>query len=238
MNGSFDFSTGFNKAWDAYKNNLLLVVGASLVASILISITCGILTGPILAGLLTLMLKLIDKKPGATFEDIFSRFDIFLTTFLLCLVWGVAVYMVSMILIVVPVLGWMASVLLSVAFSVFLFFAILQVAEKNMGFGDASRSAFEMLKQNFWPLIGFSIVASLVSGIGAIACGIGAIFTMPMLYLMLAAAYRGCSVDPVIDVTAETVEVIEEPSAELAPAEEEPMPEESAEEPPAPPTTD
>lgn len=223
MNGSFDFSGAFNKAWDAYKQNFLLVVGASFVASILISLTLGILAGPILAGLLIMMLKLIDgRQSDAQFEDIFSRFDIFVTTFLLLLAWGAACYVVSAILILVPLIGYVAVVLLGLAFSVFMVFAILQVAEKNMDLSEASKSAFQMVKAEFWPLIGFSAVASIISSLGAIACGLGAIFTLPMLYLMMAAAYRGCSGTGMIDVTAETVEAAEETLGETV--EEEPPP--------------
>jgi hypothetical protein len=202
MSGKFDFGACFNKAWEVYKQNLMLLVGASFVATLLSAITFGILAGPLVAGVLTLMLKFIDGKTDAKFDDIFSRFDIFVPTLLLCLVWGVAAGVASMILEMIPLAGQVASFLLSVGVSVFLTFAILQVAEKGLGFGDASRSSWEMLKRDFWPLIGFSAVASIVSCIGLFACVIGVIFTAPMFYLMMASAYRNCSTaGPMIDIT-------------------------------------
>ena len=217
-NGTFDFKTCFNQAWETYKKNLLLLVGASLVASLLMSVTLGILAGPLMAGLMILILKLMDGDSSAAFEDIFSQFNTFATTFLLCLGWGVAFYVGMMILMIIPVIGQLAAVLLSVIMTVFLTFAILLAAQKKLGFGSASRAALEMIKKDFWPLTGYTLVATILSGIGAIACGIGAIFTMPLLYLMLAAAYRSLSSEA-IDVVAEEIP----PTPEPAPEEPEPL---------------
>ncbi len=215
-NSTFDFTACFNLAWETYKKNLLLLVGASLVASLLISFSFGILTGPILAGLMILMLKLIANDPDAKFEDIFSQFSTFKTTFLLCLAWGAAAYIAMIILMIIPLFGQVASIVVALGLCVFLTFAVLLAAEKGMDFGPASRTAFEMLKKDLWPLLGYAAVASILSSLGAIACGIGAIFTMPLLYLMLATAYRSCAtgtpiddmipLDPVKPAAAEPVE--------------------------------
>ena len=233
-NSTFDFSTCFNRAWETYKKHLLLLVGASLVSFILVSVTAGILTGPIMAGLITLILKLMDEDSSASFEDIFSRFDTFATTFLLCLAWGAALYIAIIILMVVPIIGPLAAMLLGIAFSVFTTFAVMLAAEKGMDFGQASRTAFEMLKKDLWPLIGFAALASILSGVGAIACGIGVFFTMPMLYIMLAVAYRACSADTPTEAVLVEEPVVPEPP----PAPAEPVAEPVTEEPVAEPTTE
>lgn len=227
-NSTFDFNTCFNQAWKTYKKHLLLLVGASLVSSLLISVSFGILTGPIMAGLITLILKLMDEDSSAGFEDIFSQFSTFATTFLLCLAWGAALYMAMMVLMIMPLIGQLAAVLISIGFSVFITFAVMLAAEKGMDFGQASRAALEMLKKDLWPLIGFAALASILSGVGAIACGIGVIFTMPMFYIMLAVAYRACSADtPAEAVLVEEPTVPEPPSVPAEPVAETP-----AEEPP------
>lgn len=236
--GTFDIGVCFKKAFDVYKKNLGLLIGASFVASLLISLTVGILTGPILAGLMVLVLKLVDGKDDAAFSNLFESFDLFVITFLLCLAWGTAFYAAYMILSFIPIVGFVASIVLGGAFSVFLSFAIMQVVEKKEGFQAASKSAFDLLKKDLWILVAYGILASLASSVGALACGFGVIVTIPIYYVLMAVAYRQCTssapAEIVLDVPAE-VEVKEaEPVAEEPPAEPEtPSEEEPPEEPKA-----
>ena len=219
--GTFDIGRLFGKAFDVYKNNLLLLIGASLVASLLIVVSVGILSGPIYAGLMVLVLKLVDGKEDAQFNNIFESFDSFATTFVLCFVWGLAVYAAYIVLSFIPIVGTLAGIVLGAAFSVFIFFALMEVSEKKMGFQEASKSAFEMLKKDLWMLIAFGFIASLASSVGALACGIGAIITMPLFYVLIATAYRSCSVggsDEVeLDLSAAMEPVDPEPVLEEEP---------------------
>ncbi len=235
--GTFDIGICFKKAFEVYKKNLGLLIGASLVGSLLISLTAGILAGPILAGLMVLVLKLVDEKDDAEFSDLFGRFDLFATTFLLCLAWGAAFYAASLILSPIPFLGTLAVIVLSGAFSVFLLFAIMQVVEQQQGFQAACKSAFELLKKDLWMLIAYGILASLAAGVGALACGIGIILTMPILYVLMAVAYRHCavtgseesSVDAPVEMDVKTAEpVVEEASIVPDEAPEEESPEEES----------
>lgn len=228
---TFDIGVCFKRAFEVYKKNIGLLIGASFVASLVISLTAGILTGPIVAGLTVLVFKLVDGRDDAQFSNIFERFDTFLVTFLLCLAWGAAFYAICMILGFIPVLGGLASIVLAGAFSVFLSFAIMQVVEKQEGFQAASKSAFELVKKDLWMLIAYGVLASLASAVGAIACGIGVIVTMPIYYVLMAVAYRQCtatgSEEIVLDAPVEVEEaapVVEESSvaAEEAPEEEPP----------------
>ncbi|MBC8207330.1 MAG: hypothetical protein ISR85_02830 [Kiritimatiellales bacterium] len=225
-NSTFDYRTCFNQAWETYKKHLLLLTGATLVAIILTSVSLGILTGPITAGLITLIFKLMDNDPCAKFEDIFSQFGTFQTTFLLCLVWSVAGFIAISILMFLPLIGQLASIVLGLGLCAFLTFAVLQAALKGMDFIQASKSALEMIKKDFWVLIGYVAVAEILGNIGIIACGIGLVFTMPMFFLMLATAYRSYSAEaPAADLPAEPAEpVVTEPIAEDPAAE--PVPEE------------
>ncbi len=236
--GTFDMGVCFKKAFEVYKKNLGLLIGASFVASLLISLTAGVLTGPILAGLMVLVLKLVDGKDDAAFSNIFESFDLFKTTFLLCLAWSAAFYVIGMVLNVIPILGFVAVLVLSGAFSIFLLFAIVQVVEKKEGFQAASKSAFELLKKNLWMLVAYGVLASLASSVGALACGFGVIVTMPIYYVLMAVAYRQCTSETVeeimLDVPVPEVKeaepVVEEPPAEPeTPSEEEPPAEPKAE---------
>ena len=48
-----------------------------------------------------------------------------------------------------------------------------------------------MVKRNFWPFLGFSIVSNLIGGIGAVACGIGVVFTLPIQVCILTVGIPG-----------------------------------------------
>ena len=59
-----------------------------------------------------------------------------------------------------------------------------------MDFWPASMESINIVKSNFWPFLGFAVVAAIIGSLGAIACGIGAIFTLPIQVCILAVAYR------------------------------------------------
>jgi hypothetical protein len=213
---TFDFGSCFNTAWEVYKKNLLMLTGAALVASVVSSVSMGILAGPLLAGLMILTLKLIDGEEDAKFEELFNHFDTFKTTFLLCLGWGLAFYVSAAILMIIPLLGPIVVVILSIAFTPFLLFAVTMAAQDKVDFKTASAKSYDLLKSNLWPLLAYTFLATILASIGAIACAIGAVFTLPMLYLMMATAYREC-------VAAQPAEEIEEVATPEAPEESEPV---------------
>lgn len=192
----FDIGRSISESWALYKNNFWLILGASVVTSVLGSVTFGILCGPMLAGLMLLFFKLMDRKGEARFEDIFKGFDWFLPAFLILVVWGLVFYVIAVILFLIPVLGWLALVSLSFVFSVFLFFGICDVVAHDSSFGVASRAAYELLKNNFWPLVGYGVMVNLISASGSLLFGVGGVITVPFGFVMLAVAYRDCQRPP------------------------------------------
>ena len=85
-----------------------------------------------------------------------------------------------------------------------------------------------MVKVNFWPLVGYYVVASLIGGAGAVVCGIGMIVTMPISWCLYAVAYReltGSGRAPA-EAAAPAVEPPPAPEPEAAP--EPPAPEAQA----------
>lgn len=200
----FDISNSIAQSWALYKRKFWLIIGASVVVSVLGSVTFGVLCGPMMSGLLLLIFKLLDEKGDARFEDIFKGFDWFLPAFLVLLVWGVSFYVLTLILLLIPVIGWLALLLLSFAFSVFLVFALCDVVAHESSFGVASRTAYEMLKNDFWPLVGYGVMVNLISASGGLIFGVGGILTLPFGVLMLAVAYRECQKPPkVIEIESE-----------------------------------
>ena len=65
-----------------------------------------------------------------------------------------------------------------------------EVQELLAGIGEAIGALKLPMEKPFWMFILISFVAAVVGGIGAVACGIGAFFTMPLAYCIIVAAYN------------------------------------------------
>lgn len=104
----------------------------------------------------------------------------------------------------------------------------LFMVDKEMGPVDAIKASFNALKGEWLMATVFYFVASLVAGIGLLACGVGVLFTAPLAALAIAIVYR--------DVTYVGMQYA--PAAPTAPGpapSEAPMSPPPAEEPPSPP---
>ncbi len=184
-----NFSDWFQKGFDLYRDNLALFIPAALIAVVLSVVTLGILAGPMMVGLILITLARLDGQE-AEIGDLFRGFHLFLPSFLFVLVWGVVLFIGTVILGVVPCLGQILGILYAYSLSTLVMFGPYLIAERKMEFWDASLVSINMIKQNFWPFLGFGIVAMIIGGIGAIACGIGVVVTLPIQYAVLAVAFR------------------------------------------------
>jgi hypothetical protein len=185
------FGPWFEEAWNLFKNNLGVLAVASLVAALLSVLTLGILLGPMMAGLVIMVLALKDGRiPVPAAGEVFSGFKFFLPTFLFFLVWFILLLVVSAVLSLVPVLGQALSFALGYVVYALLMFAIFLIVDQGMDFWQASLKSINTVKENLWPLLAFGIVANVIGSAGFLICFVGGIFTMPFSACLLAVAYR------------------------------------------------
>lgn len=185
------FGEWIEQGFGLYKENFGILVLASLIAVVISAITAGILAGPMAAGVLLIVFQLYDQKKNQPEVGTLLRgFDFFLNSFLFFLVWGIAIFLASLILGLVPCIGQLASLFLVFVAHALLMFGMFLIVDRKMDFWPASVASFNMVKQNFWPFLGFSVVSNLIGSIGAVACGIGVVFTLPIQVCILAVAYR------------------------------------------------
>ena len=178
---------GFN----LYKANFGTLVLATIFVVVIGTVTAGILAGPMLAGLALVTLQLLDgKEPQPEAGKVFKGFDYFLQSFLFVVVWGIGILIVSIILGGIPVLGQLASIAFVYAAQAFLMFGMFLIVDRQMDWLPASMESIDIVKANFWPFFGLSTVAGIIGSLGAIACGIGVVFTIPIQGCILAVAYR------------------------------------------------
>lgn len=185
------FGEWIEDGFNLYKDNFGPLVLASLLAILLGSVSFGILTGPMMAGLVLVALDILDKKqPQPSGGEVFRGFDYFLNSFLFFLVWGLMIGFAIAILTLVLCIGLVLAAPIVYVAQAFLMFGLFLIVDRKMDFWPASMESIETVKNNFWPLLGLSVVAGLIGGIGSIACGIGIIFTLPIQVCILAVAYR------------------------------------------------
>jgi len=202
------FGDWIQGGFDLYKQHFGFLLAIHLIATILSVVTLYVLAGPMFVGVILVTLALADKKePKPEIGMLFDGFKYFLPSFLFALVWGLISVAANFILAVVPGLG----LLFSMSLSTFLAFGLFLIADRNMQFWPASMESFGTVKQNFFPFLGFVLVAGLIASVGLLFCCIGIIFTLPIYTTILAVAYR----DVFGGGTAEAT-----PAAEALPAEE------------------
>jgi hypothetical protein len=185
------FGIWIEEGFNLYKDNFGPLVLASLLAILLSSVSFGILTGPMMAGLVLVTLDIVDRKqPQPSGGEVFRGFDYFLNSFLFFLVWGLIIGLGIAILTVVFCLGLVLAAPIIYTAQAFLMFGLFLIVDRKMDFWPASMKSINTVKTNFWPFLGVSIVAGLIGSLGGIACGIGVIFTLPIQVCIVAVAYR------------------------------------------------
>ncbi len=178
---------GFN----LYKNNFTTLVLAALIALVLSTVSIGILTGPMIAGLIIITLQLLrkaDPKPEA--GVVFRGFHYFLNSLLFTVIWGIAILIGSLILGWFPIIGQLISLFFIYAAQAFLMFGLYLIVDQQMDFWPASQESIQTVKANFWPFFGLAAIASIIGSIGALAFGIGIVLTIPIQICILAVAYQ------------------------------------------------
>jgi len=191
--GGAAVGTTFNRGLEIYKKNFVPLLLATLLAVVVGGISCGICTAPLLCGVYAMILAAM-RDGNATLKagDVFKGFQKFVPAFVSCLVLAVIYQIVCTVLLIIPILGWIAVIILALAvFPAIVAWAQLLVADQNASVGEAIMVPIKLLRdKRFWSIVLVAFVASLVGGLGAIACGIGLFVTLPFAFCMIAAAYE------------------------------------------------
>ena len=152
----------------------MVALGVSLIGSVIIQAV----TYALHAGMMNMGLKKLEGAPTGV-ADLFSAFpkflQLFAAGFLVGLVTGV-----GFVLLIVPGLYLMGALSLTP----------LLVVRQNLGPIDAMQRSMEIMKGGrAFAMFGVMFVAGLCSALGACACGIGMLFTLPIFYCTVAVTY-------------------------------------------------
>lgn len=179
------------QGFELFKDNAVTLIVATALVMVIGGATCGILIGPMFAGLLLITLALADKRePKPDLGMVFKGFDYFMNTFLFWLVWSILVFLVAGVLGFFVCVGHLLAAALVLALKTLLMFALFLIVERKMDFWPASLASIDRVKQNFFPLLAFVVIIAVIALAGCLACGIGVIVTAPIAVCCLTVAYR------------------------------------------------
>ena len=193
-NDSADIGTWLERGFDLYRTNLEMLVPACAIAVVLGACTLGVLSGPMLAGLLAITLGLYDRnaikpKPG----DIFTGFDRFVPAFLFLLAW---VMIPLGVLMWVPRIGWLLCLAWTFLVMPLGSFGLFLILERGMDFWTASMESIETARRRYMTVAAVHAVAAILGSLGFVACGIGVVITMPLYCCVMAVSYRDVFREP------------------------------------------
>lgn len=187
----------FSRSWPRFKENLWTLVGAFTLYALLISIgseTWGgdggsgllrlvafVISGPLIAGLYWMMLKVQRDEP-VEFTDLFAGFGEFGRAFGVYVLSSIAI-IVGLILLIVP------GLILAVG----LWPALFLVMDDERDVMDTLSKAWEMTKGHRMRLFVLGVVLFFLTILGLVALVVGVFFTGALATLVAAGAYEELS---------------------------------------------
>ncbi|MFA6169662.1 MAG: hypothetical protein WCW67_01680 [Candidatus Margulisiibacteriota bacterium] len=186
-----DIGKAFVDSWNNYIKNFVVVLLAAIVSSLL---------GFLIAPMVGFQMMFVKAKRGGeiAFNDVFAPFSKFVNIF-----FGAIWIAILLVLAFLPgmlcfYLNWnavggilmFAAVLIDIYLAVCWIFALLFIYDKGLSIkaGLAASRAL-VIKNNWWSHFLLVILAGIVSGLGNILWGVGAILTMPIGIGAIASAY-------------------------------------------------
>lgn len=174
-----DIGACLSNGFERVKNNPLFYIVGFLIFVFGGAISFQILSGPLMVGYMRGMMK-EDRGQRAEIGDVFSGFNDFVPALIAHLVGGLIVA-VGFFLCVIPGLLILPLVWLS----------LYAVAAGDKDGINAIKTSWNIVMNNMVTLALAAFVFGLVGMLGALACGIGQFFTIPVAF---AAIYRMCQI--------------------------------------------
>lgn len=131
------------------------------------------------------------STPLSAFGDLFGGFDKFRDSFLLIPVCGIALPVANVVLMLIPILGWLAALLLGIVAGPVLIWSLLLIAHRGMTWTHAlGLTIKETFNGRFTTQIQAGVVAGLLGSLGVLLCGFGILLAFPLSFCIYAATYE------------------------------------------------
>ena len=179
-----DAGSYIRRGWEIFQDNMGLFIAYTLIM-LLISVFSAIIpfgsllvSGPLTAGFYIVANK-ISKGEPYEFGTFFKGFDFFVPLLLWSLIGGIFIAL-GMVALIVP------GIYLAVAYT----FAPLFIVFAKMEFWDGMEFSRNMVTKKWWDIFGFVLLLVLINIVGALAFVVGLLFTIPITYCAIYAAFE------------------------------------------------
>ncbi len=146
-----DFQGHLKNMMDMMREQFLVLFVGGIVIQFLISLTLGILTGPLMAGYLLLMIQWLKTEEPCEFNDLFSGMRRFAELF--------SVFFLMLLIL----LGYMLLMVPGVVMTVWWLYVLFLMADKGMSLGEAMNASKEKVtEKGFFMHLVFMLMISVV----------------------------------------------------------------------------
>ncbi len=179
-----DAGSYIRRGWEIFQDNMGLFVAYTLIMfligilSAFIPFGSLLVSGPLTAGFYIVANK-ISKGEPYEFGTFFKGFDFFVPLLLYSLISGIFV-----------ALGLVALILPGIYLAVAYTFVPLFIVFGKMEFWDSMEFSRNMVTKKWWDIFGFVLLLVLINIVGALAFVVGLLFTIPITYCAIYAAFE------------------------------------------------
>lgn len=166
------------QGWDIVKADMLNFALMTLIMALVCGIVPVILQGALIAGLqLACARKMLHGR--MEFADLFLGFNFFVPTMV-----------ASLLITVFTAIGFLVCIIPGLVVSAMFSFTYLFIVDKKMEFWPAMQASHAIVKQDYVGFTLFFLVGALISLLGTLACLVGVLITVPILFASQVAAYK------------------------------------------------
>jgi uncharacterized membrane protein YvlD (DUF360 family) len=170
-----DVGLSFKGGWNTFTADIVPLLVGGLIAGVLSVVTLGILAGPLVAGLYSMIVGRIRDGRRAEIGDVFSCMDRFWSFFAAALVLFVLIGLASLTIV--------GGVLLATIWM----YVIPLMVDRKLDLYDAMAASYHLVVDNgFWEHLALAIV---LLALNAVADGPLAILSVPFTLATIGAAY-------------------------------------------------
>lgn len=171
---AIDLGSVFKHGWRLFIKDVVALLIATVVATLLSIVTIGILAGPLYAGLYQMVLARVKEGKELHWDDVFAGLDRF---------W--AYLGAALFLVIVIGLAWITVVGGILLGTIWLYVFPLMV-DKRMGLGEALGASYRLVRDNgFVEHLVLVVLFAVLSSIG----GPAFLVTVPFTIAAIVAAY-------------------------------------------------
>ena len=186
-----DITQSLPRIIKTYQNHFGTLFLSTLVACAFSSLSCGLLAGPFLGGLLLYNLRLWQGREGslaAATKEVFGHFDQAFSCLLLFLFTGLIWYLAS-IIGYIPFLGSLFVFLFHPLLFFFFCLALLFIIDKGYALIPALTGASGIILTNPLNIAFYGLITGLLGLSGAFFLILPVILTIPLTFLAASLAY-------------------------------------------------